>query len=379
MPADLSRRDWLRASGLLTGSLLLGAAPAAELLAAPAPPRAKDPAAPVRLNGNENPWGPSDKARQAMRAAFDSCNRYPNDYIKALREQIAAAEGLTPEHVLLGAGSTELLSVAGLAYGLEGGQLVSAYPAFPLLMQYAQHFRADWVKVPLDAQHVHDLDAMSQRVTPQTRLVYVCNPNNPTGTVLPPARLRAFCQRLAGRCTVLVDEAYIEYLDDPAGHTMIDLVKQGQDLIVLRTFSKIYGLAGLRIGYALAPPATVQRLARYQMGFAWGQGVPALAAAQASLADPDFVRSSRRQTAAGRQQLLGWLSQQGIRHAAAAANFVFLALDKFPASFAEDLARRGLLVGRAQDYQGEKWARISIGTPEQMQRLTTALADLRRA
>lgn len=377
MTSALSRRDWLRASGLLTGGLLLG--PATGLLAAPAAPRAKAPAAPIRLNGNENPWGPSEKARQAMRAAFDSCNRYPNDYIKALKAQIAAAEGLTPEHVLLGAGSTELLSVAGLAYGQEGAQLVSAYPAFPLLMQYAQHFRADWQQVPLDAGHAHDLGAMAQRVTPRTKLVYVCNPNNPTGTALPPDRLRDFCHSLARQTTVLVDEAYLEYLDDPAASSMVGLVRQGQDVIVLRTFSKIYGLAGLRIGYALAQPATVQRLGKYQMGWAWGQGVPALAAAQASLADQDFVRNTRRLTAAGRQSLLGWLDQQGIRHAPAAANFVFLALDRFPTAFTEELAQRRLLVGRAQDYRGEKWARITIGTPEQMKLLTAALADLRRA
>ncbi|KUG09822.1 pyridoxal phosphate-dependent aminotransferase [Solirubrum puertoriconensis] len=377
MAHHLNRRDWLRASGLLTGGLLLGSA--GELLAAPRAGKGKAGGSLIKLSGNENPWGPSEKARQAMRAAFDDCNRYPNDYLKALREQIAAAEGLTPEHVLLGCGSTEILSVVGLAYAQGGGQMVSAYPAFPLLMQYGQQFGADWVKVPLNAAHAHDLGAMAQHVGAQTKLVYVCNPNNPTGTIVPTAQLRDFCESMARQTTVFVDEAYLEYLDDPAASSMVGLVKQGQNVIVSRTFSKIYGLAGLRIGYALAQPATVQRLGRYQMGWFWGQGVPALAAAQASLADQEFVRTSRRQTTTGRQQLVRWLDEQGIRHAPAAANFVFLSLEKFPTTFAEDLLKRKLQVGRAQDYNNEKWARITIGTPEQMKQLTSALADMRRA
>lgn len=380
MNHEVSRREWLRRSSLLTGGLLCQTlAPAPLLAAAPSPRLSPAPGALAKLSGNENPWGPSEKARQAMRAAFDDCNRYPNDYIKALKAQIAAAEGLTPEHVLLGAGSTEILSLAGMAYGQEGGALVSAYPAFPLLMQYAQLFRADWVQVPLDEQHAHDLSALAARVGPATRLVYVCNPNNPTGTVLPPARLRDFCLSQARQTAVFVDEAYLEYLDDPAANSMVGLVREGQNVIIARTFSKIHGLAGLRLGYALAAPATIQRLAKWQMGFAWGQSVPALAAAQASLADQEFVRRSRQLTAEGRQRLVAWLDAQGVRHAPAAANFVFLALEKFPATFTDELAQRRLLVGRAQDYRGEKWSRISIGTPEQMQRLTTALAELRRA
>ncbi|WP_400191639.1 pyridoxal phosphate-dependent aminotransferase [Hymenobacter sp. B81] len=379
MSHAISRRAWLRSSGLLAAGALLS--PAAQALA-PAAALLGRPAAPtlIKLSGNENPWGPSDKARQAMRAAFDDCNRYPNDYLKALRAQIAAAEGLTPEHVLLGAGSTEILSLAGLAYGAGGGQLVSAWPAFPLLMQYgAEHAKADWVKVPLDANLAHDLPAMARAVTPATRLVYVCNPNNPTGTVLPAAPLRDFCQRMARQTTVLVDEAYLEYLDDPAANSMADLVRTGQNVIVLRTFSKIYGLAGLRLGYALAAPAVVQRLSRLAMGWAWGQGVPALAAAQASLADQEFVRSSRRHTRAGREALQSWLTQHSIRHAPAAANFVFVSLEQFPASFPDDLLQRNLQVGRVQEVNGGKWSRISIGTPEQMKQLTAAMAGLRQA
>jgi len=243
----VNRRNWLKLIGLAgTGAALapLANAKSAQGFNFPAP--ALPITGPVRLSSNENPYGPSPKVREAMIKAFDEAFRYPFSYTKELTRMIAEKEGVGPEHIVLTAGSTEGLKVTGLSFGMHGGEIVAADPTFQSLMTYGEQFGAHIHWVPLDNTLTHDLQAMEKRVNNNTRLVFVCNPNNPTGTLLPAEKMRDFCRSMAGRAIVFADEAYFDYVTEPGYPSMVELVKQDFNIIVSRTFSKVFGLAGIR-------------------------------------------------------------------------------------------------------------------------------------
>ena len=250
-----TRRQWLKSALAAGAGLPLSLTLADQLMATPVSRAERwhgiEPLVNgklVRLGSNENPYGPSEKARKAIVESMSEGNRYAHSVAQELRNTIAQREGVAPEFVLMGCGSSELLCLAGMTAGLEGGAVLSAFPTFRLLMDYATKFNARWDRVDLDANMVHDLEAMASAVKSDTRIVFVVNPNNPTGTVVDHDKLKSFCQDVSKKATVFADEAYIEFLDQPEKKSMVELVKQGHNVIVSRTFSKVYGLAGLRIG-----------------------------------------------------------------------------------------------------------------------------------
>lgn len=218
----------------------------------------------ARLLANENPFGPSSKAKKAIAEAIELSYQYPRDSRAQLQDQIAAYEGVKPEQLLLGSGSGPLLLAGALAYGK--GTIVSATPTYEDLLRRAEQLGTKVVRVPLTADHIYDLDAMEKVIDDTTSLVYICNPNNPTATVQETAKLKSFCERVSKKVTVFVDEAYIDYLDDPKSVSLIDSVRKGQNIIVARTFSKLYGFAGLRVGYVVAQPDTINKLSMYTSG-----------------------------------------------------------------------------------------------------------------
>ena len=371
-PRALSRRSWLQRAGVASTGLFLGA-PAARA-ATPAvarPPLIRRTAdGLVRLSSNENPYGPAPSARAAMSAAYDEACRYPyagasDDLVRLIAER----EGVTPDHVLLACGSSEILTMAAMAYGLGHGEIVAADPTYQKLLTYAENLGAHAHRVPLDDGMVHDLDAMERRVTQATRLVFVCNPNNPTGTIVDPDRLRDFCASVAPRAVVFMDEAYIELLDEPERHTMVDLVRRGENVIVSRTFSKIFGMAGLRLGYAIARPDIVERLAQYGMG---GPNVLALRGAIASLHDEAFQAESRQRTAEGRAFLYRLFDEVGYAYTPASGNFVFFHTGVPILEFQQALRERGVLVARPFPPYLD-WCRVSVGTPDEMAAFADAL------
>lgn len=377
MTAPLTRRKALGLGAL--AAVGLAARPVRDLAAEPgaaerpAPVPSSPPAGPLRLHSNENPLGPSPAARRAMEAAFDQGCRYPYGAYSELEEAIAEREGLTPDHVVLGAGSHEVLRVTAMAYGLEGGEVVTGHPTFEGLENYAATIGAVVARVPLGDDLQLDLEAIEKRVTPATGLVYLCNPNNPTGSLLPGAAIRSFCRDVASRATVLVDEAYHELVEAPGYSSMVSLVKEGENVIVSRTFSKVYGLAGLRVGYGLAPPAIARRLRELRTGA--GVNVLGVAAALASLRDPAFLRESRRANAAARDYTVGVLERAGHRCLPSHTNFVFFRLGSDIGTFRSRMSARGILVGRPFPPYTD-WCRLSLGTLDEMKRFAAVFETL---
>ena len=376
MSTVMNRRRWfLRTGGAAVAGLTLGPR-ALQAGTAGIADIGRREGGPVRLHLNENPLGPSPRAREAVVAALGEGSRYPNEAADALTRLIAEREGVAPAHVVLGAGSSEVLCMAGLVYGAEGGEIVAADPSYLGLTRYAETAGATVRTVPLDAAMAHDLPAMERAVANATRLVYICNPNNPTGTIVPAAALRRFCEAVSGRAVVFVDEAYLELIADPdEQRSMVDLVRDGRDVIVARTFSKLHGMAGLRIGYGIARPEVAERLRRVGMA---GPSLPALRAAVASLADTEFLASSRRQVDEARQATYALLDRLGYRYVPSHGNFVFFDVGRPHAPFAAAMRQRGVLVARAFP-PFTTWCRVSMGTPADMAAFAEALAAVAHA
>ena len=368
MSAQLSRRAWFKSALTAGAAMPLGLSFVQDLMAAPASKAEWEYMSSlngklVRLGSNENPYGPSQKARQAVQQILGEGNRYGFDQINELKEIIAAREGVSPDHILMAAGSGEVLAITGLTVGLEGGSVLSAYPTFPMMMTYAEKFKARWDRVDLDKNMAHDLEALSAAIKPDTKVVFVVNPNNPTGTVVDNTRLKNFCVEASKKTTVLSDEAYLEFLEPTQQQSMVELVKQGHNVIVSRTFSKIYGLAGLRIGYAVAKPELIARLAKNQLGTILNQA--AVAAAKASLGDEEFMAYTRKMNAEARTYFTDYLDKKKWFYGKSQTNVVLFPAPKKGSMILDETLKKGYQI-RIWDYQGKEWCRVSIGTLDEM-------------
>lgn len=375
-----SRRNWLKSSLGLTAGLMITPALADQLLAAPvsraeeslmwlSPPNGKL----VRLGSNENPYGPSARARAAIQEAMGEFNRYPFEQVNQLRALIAEKEGVSADHILIANGSSETLCLAGMAAVLEGGSVLSAFPTFRSLMDYAVKFNARWDRVDLDEYHVHNLEAMAAAVKADTRMMFVCNPNNPTGTVVESGKLRSFVVEMAKKTTVFMDEAYLEFLEPSEQQSMVDLVKQGHNVIVSRTFSKVHGLAGLRIAHAIAHPDTVKKLSKYQMGVVNNQA--ALAAARVSLQDRDFAALTRSKNNEALNYFQSYLDKKKWFHGKSRTNCVLFPAPKDGKTILAETEKRGFQI-RIWDYQQREWCRVSIGTLDEMKAFTKVFDEV---
>jgi histidinol-phosphate aminotransferase len=368
-PAHLTRRAWLRtaAAGLaLSVAPRLAQAQQAAPAAVGAGPR-------INLAGNENPFGPSPTVLQTIvREARNSC-RYPWREELALRDEIAAAEGVPSDHILLGNGGDEILSFAGAQFGHPGAEIVASRPTYLQCLDYAERRGATVRWIDCTASCHHDLAAMAAAVGESTSLVYVCNPDTPTGTLHEPAPLAAFCRAVAPRATVLLDEVYLDLLDDFRSRTLVPLIRDDTlPVIVVRSFSKLHALAGHRIGYAVAAPATVAALERHRMSSLNWIGV---AAARASLRDRQFPLVSRRRIREGRERFCSLLDKLGLRYVPSCGNFVFHHTGVPIREFQDLMRARGFYVGRPFP-PFEDWCRISIGTEAEMAAYATAMREV---
>lgn len=327
----------------------------------------------VRLNANENPYGPSDKARRAVADILREGNRYPFQVISEMKSILAAKEGLTSDHISIGAGSAEILCAAGTAFAGEGGEIVSPFPTFPMLMGYAELFKARWQKINVNERLEVDYEALAAAISSDTKLVFICNPNNPTGTLVEPATVSAFCEDASRKTTVFADEAYLEFLDPAQQRSMVEHVRADRSVIVSRTFSKIFGLAGLRVGYAIGRPDLIKKISQYQSGFSVSQ--TALAAARASMGDEAFMAGCRRKNAGARKILTDYLEKKGYFYGKSYTNFVFFDPRGEAERILKTLAGRGIGI-RVWDYNGKLWNRISVGTEEEMKTLVRNLEEI---
>jgi len=330
-----------------------------------APASTKPGSEPIRLSANENPYGPSPAALAAMREATSLAWRYPDEAAEGLIADLAKLHGMPAECFLLGDGSSEILKLAASAFTSPERPLVLAEPSFEAIAAYARARGAEAISVPLDGAYAHDLERMS---LDRAGLIYVCNPNNPTASITPDAALRPFVG--AAKAPVLVDEAYHHYADSPGYQSLLPLVASRPNLIVARTFSKVYGLAGARLGYAVAQPEVIKKLSAQA---AWDSvNAFAIAAGRASLRDAGWVATGRERNARARQQLVSELSRRGYAVISSQANFVMFDARREVKPLIAALHDRGVDVGRLFPAL-PRHLRVTIGTPPQLKRFLDAL------
>jgi len=365
---ELSRRHLLGGSALLLtpARALLSSALASEPVPTPAAA-----GKPIILCWNENPYGPSPAARAAIAQTIGHACRYPDDAdLERLGTRLAQREGVSRDHIVLGTGSGELLRALGLRCARVSGELLAAEPTYGELPEYARESGVTVRFVPVDAMLRHDLAAMHAAVTPRIRAVYLCNPNNPTGTALTAREIGAFVDALPQDVLTIVDEAYMDFTDAPGVRSVSELVKTGKRVIVLRTFSKIHGMAGVRCGYGIAPADLASELAGLCMT---SPNIFAMRAAVASLDDHAFLSDCRRRILASRARIKSELGELGLRYADPQGNFVFFDTGVPLAQFSQYMQReRGILVGRRFPPY-DTWCRITIGTEPEVDNFLESL------
>lgn len=322
----------------------------------------------IKLSSNENPYGPSEKVRQAMVAAFADACRYPAHERQELTQKIAKKYDLSPEHILVTIGSTEGLKIAALTYAIEG-EIVTADPTFEAMLYYAEQFGAHIVRVPVKQDMTTDLEGLERRISNNTNLVFLCNPNNPTGTIVDASQLLQFCEATAKRTMLFSDEAYYDYIAQPGYPSMVELVKKDFNVIVSKTFSKVYGLAGMRIGYLIARPDIIARLKNRQVERAT---VLSCHAAATALDEEDFYRFSLQKNSEAKQIIYNTLHELGLRYVTSHANFIFFETGRDIDDFRQQMLDLGIQVGRPF-MPFRNWCRVSTGTIEEMQQLRSAL------
>ncbi len=362
---NIDRRQWLRTAGLSSGFALVGGLNAL----AWAEPQHAIASAIAKLNANENPYGPSERVRKVIADTLDKACRYPFGALPGLVDMIAEKEGVTRDHIVVTGGSTEGLKATGLTYGLAGGEIIAADPTFQAMLNYAETLGAYVHRVPVDGSMQHDLEAMAQRITSKTRLIFICNPNNPTGTLLDKDKLRDFCASVDDKAIVFSDEAYYDFITEPEYPSMVTLVKQGRNLIVSKTFSKVFGLAGLRIGYLVARPDIAGRLKASVMA---NTNTLAIEAAKEALRDDDFYKYSLTRNEEAKSHIYDVLDHLGLEHIKSHTNFVFFKSGRHIKDLGAAMRNENVLIGRPFPPFYD-WARISTGTLPDIERFGKAL------
>jgi histidinol-phosphate aminotransferase len=331
----------------------------------------------VKLASNEGPFGPFPAALEAIARCTPELNRYPDGGAYRLRAALAELHDVRFEEVAVGAGSDGLVDGLSQAVLDPGDEIVCGWPSFPSYVIDARKVGATPTMVPLRDQR-YDLEAMLEAITPRTKLVYVCHPNNPTGTMNTRAELDAYFDRVPEHVLTVVDQAYLEYIDDPDYPDGIaEYLKTGRKVVVLRTFSKIYGLAGLRVGYAVAAAGVVTALGKVRRAF--DITTPAQEAALASLKEPDEIERRRRENAAQRPEVEEILREHGFVPAGpAVANFLYCEVGEDSRLLFERLLREGVIVRPTHGFGGPEAIRVTVGTADENAFLAEALDRVRR-
>ncbi|MCC0562749.1 histidinol-phosphate transaminase [Brevibacillus borstelensis] len=327
----------------------------------------------IKLASNENPYGCSPKAKEAIAAQLDSLALYPDGASLQLRWDLADFLGVKPEQLMFGNGSDEIVLMISRAYLEPGTNTVMATPTFSQYRSNAMVEGAELIEVPLK-DGVHDLEAMASAINGQTRVVWVCNPNNPSGTIVGTSELEAFLKKVPKDVLVVMDEAYYEYVVDEAYPQTIPMLVQYPNLIILRTFSKIYGLATLRVGYGIASEEIISHLDHVREPFntsSLGQ-----AAARAALKDQEFVKECSRRNREGLKQLTDRFDEWGLSYYPSQTNFVLVNLNLDSDEVFKQLLQQGIIVrsGKALGFPG--YQRITVGTAEQNEKVLQALANI---
>jgi histidinol-phosphate aminotransferase len=320
----------------------------------------------IKLASNENPLGPSKKALAVLKKGLAGLHRYPEGSGRKLREAIAQKHKLKPDQVILGNGSDEIMDLAAKTFLEPGDEAILGDQTFAIYHISVTAHHGVSVRVPLRDGRF-DLETIGARLTPLTRLVFICNPNNPTGTMITRRELNRLLGRLPSHVLVVMDEAYAEYADDPEFPNTAEDVRRGVPILVLRTFSKLYGLAGLRIGYGFSTPDVIRAMNRTRLPF--NTNSLAQSAALAALSDETHVSRSIRMNRDGRRFFSESFTAMGLRFLPSQANFIYVDLGRPGETVYEHLLRRGVIVRHIQG----PWLRVSIGRPAENRRFISAL------
>ena len=335
--------------------------------------RQPTPAGAVRLNFNENPYGPSPKARAALADCSPMANRYPDEAYRQVIAALAQKYNVQSENIILGCGSTEILRAADDAFLDPSKNVVAAAPTFEAVLDYARVLHSNAVPIPLTPDHRHDLPKMAAACTSKTGVAYVCNPNNPTGTIVARDELAAFVQSVPPTTLIVVDEAYYDFADDPRYSSAVEFIPAHPNIIVAHTFSKIYGMAGMRLGYAIGAKEPIARL-REQLVKDNGNAA-VLQAALVSLADNDHVASCRAQLNGTRQWLCAELTNDPRPFIPSQANFVMLDMGADVKPIIELFRARNIIVGRRFAAM-PNFLRVTIGTQQETESFLAALREI---
>lgn len=365
-----SRRDWLRASmgigGLiLTPSTLLTAQEKQNFQ-----PRKLESI--VRLSSNENPYGPSKRVQDRIKNSFVHACRYPYAYSDDLAVQLAKKHGVAPESIIVTGGSTEGLKVAGITFAANGGEIISGQPTFLAMMNYAKQWGATVNWVPVGEDKGYDLDAIEKQISAKTKMVFLCNPNNPTGTLVPAQKLVDFCDVASKKTIVFSDEAYYDFIETPNYPSMVEAVKRGDNVIVSKTFSKVYGMAGLRVGYLIAKPEIANKIRQNLVAMS---NVLAVEAAKEALQDEAFYKFSLAKNKEAKERIYKLLDHLKLDYVKSHTNFIFFHSKRDIRELGPQMLEKGVRIGRPFPPFYD-WCRISTGTSQEVDRFISAMLEV---
>jgi histidinol-phosphate aminotransferase len=371
---ELNRRQWLKTTALAGGFTLFNGLTGIPALSAEEVkkfnPRALSSS--IRLSSNENPYGPSERVRNAVTKAFNDGCRYPYSYADDLAELLAKKHGVDAESIIITGGSTEGLKIAGITFTADGGEIIAAKPTFLAMMQYAEMWGAKINWVPVDETMGYDLEEIEKRISSETKMVFICNPNNPTSTLLPAHTLTDFCSSVSKRTVVFSDEAYYDYIEDPNYPSMIDLVKKGENVVVSKTFSKVYGMAGMRIGYLIAKPELAKKIRTNIVAMS---NVYAIEGAKEALIDDEFYKFTLNKNREAKKIIYNTLNHLELPFIKSHTNFVFFKSGKNINELGAQMLDKGISIGRAFPPFYD-WCRVSTGTLEETELFSKGLVSL---
>jgi len=355
-----TRRDWLRSSLgigglLLTPPNILSAQEKIDFI-----PRSLDPI--IRLSSNENPYGPSKMVQERIKNSFVDACRYPYAYSDDLELILAKKHGVNPESIIVTGGSTEGLKITGLTFASNGGEIISGQPTFLAMMKFAEQWGASVNWVPVGVDKGYDLDEIEKRISSKTKLVFLCNPNNPTGTLVPPNKLVDFCNTASKKTIVFSDEAYYDFIETPNYPSMVEAVKQGDDVIVSKTFSKVYGMAGMRVGYLIAKPQIADKIRKNIVAMS---NVLAVEAAKEALQDEAFYKFSLAKNKEAKNRIYKLLDHLKLDYITSHTNFIFFHSQRDIRELGPKMLEKGVRIGRPFPPFYD-WCRISTGTIEEV-------------
>ena len=362
-----SRRDWFKSSIGIGGLMLTPSILTAEEIKK-YNPRSKSSI--VKLSSNENPYGPSERVLNAIKNSFNDACRYPYEFIQELQKTLARKHDVPIESIVITGGSNEALRITGLAISNQGGNIVAGQPTYLALMNYAEAWGAEIKWVPVDSDKGYDLKKIRESIDKETNMVFIANPNNPTGTLLNANSLANFCEDISKQTLVFCDEAYYDYINEKDYPSMDYLVRKGENVIISRTFSKVYGMAGLRIGYLVLKPKLADDLfgkySPYGRPNIMAQtNVLAVAAASEALKDTDFYKFSLKKANEEKDKIYKLLDYLDLKYVKSSTNFVFFESKKHIDKLTAEMLEKGVRIGRPFPPFYD-WCRISTGTSQEV-------------